>query len=112
MGLLVAEDDTGGVVLDLAEGDEAAALEALLGERRTGGRGEFLGVAVNGRRGIGAQDTFVAPLLEIGSGAGIDVLLIVVGGFGATENYAHQVVRTGVVIARLHFGGDFVVGLG
>ena len=118
-GLLVAVDDVVGVVVEVAEGDEAAAGLDLLGA----GDGVLLGVAVEGGLGFFAENAFSPPGGERLGGAGVDVVLrggrIGLGGEGigvpglfAAENDADQVVLRAVVVGLLHGGGDLVVGLG
>ena len=68
-GLLVAVDDLVGVVVEVAEGDEAAALADLAGV----GDGVGLGVAVEGRLGFLGEDVVLAPGAEGFGGAGVAV---------------------------------------
>ena len=51
-------------------------------------------------------------VLESVGGAGVDVLLVGVGGEVLAEDDADEVVGAGLVVALLHGGGDLVVGLG
>ena len=69
-GLLVAVDDLVGVVVEVAEGDEAAALADLAGV----GDGVGLGVAVEGGLGLFGEDAFVAPGVQVFGGAGVEVV--------------------------------------
>ena len=107
-GLLVAVDDLVGVVVEVAEGDEAAALADLVGV----GDGVGLGVAVEGGLGLFGEDVLLAPVAEGLGGAGVDVLLVGVGGELLAEDDADEVVGAGFVVALLHGRGDLVVGLG
>ncbi len=117
-GLFVAVDDLVGVVVEVAEGDEAAAFADLVGM----GDGVGLGVAVEGGLGLFAEDVFFAPGFEGLGGAGVDVVGLLAGGeevlgFGVAgevfaEDDADEVVGAGVVVALLHLRGDLVVGLG
>lgn len=107
-GLLVAVDDLVGVVVEVAEGDEAAALADLVGV----GDGVGLGVAVEGGLGLFGEDAVFAPVAEGMGGAGVDVLLLAVVGLVLAEDDADEVVGAGFVVALLHGRGDLVVGLG
>ena len=117
-GLLVAVDDLVGVVVEVAEGDEAAALADFGGA----GDGVGLGVAVEGGLGLFGEDVLFAPVVEVLGGAGVDVVGLLAGGeeflgFGVAglvfaEDDADEVVGAGLVVALLHGGGDLVVGLG
>ena len=117
-GLLVAVDDLVGVVVEVAEGDEAAAFADLVGA----GDGVGLGVAVDGGLGLFGEDVVFAPVVEVFGGAGVDVVGLFAGGqeflgFGVAglvlaEDDADEVVGAGLVVALLHGGGDLVVGLG
>src|SRR5208283_4227590 len=62
--LLVAEDDVGGIILQAAESDEASPFDAFTGAGDTFRDPEGLGITVDGRFGIMAQDTGLAPVLE------------------------------------------------
>ena len=75
-GLFVAVDDLVGVVVEVAEGDEAAALAGFGGV----GDGVGLGVAVEGRLGLFGQDALFAPVAEVLGGAGVDVVGLLAGG--------------------------------
>ncbi len=106
--LLVAVDDFVGVVVELAEADEPAALTNFFGAGDLVG----LGVAEEGGLGLFLEDAFGAPLVERGGGAGVDVFAVFgVGGELFAEDHADEVVGARLVVAVLHFGGDFVVGL-
>ena len=108
-GLFVAVDDVVGVVRELAECDEAAALADLVRAGDLVG----LGVAVERRRGLGLQDAFFAPLCERGGGAGVDVgACFCIFGELLAEDDSDQVVRAERVVALLHRRRDLVVGLG
>ena len=117
-GLFVPVDDFVGVVVEVAEGDEAAALLDLIGV----GDGVGLGVAVEGWFGLFAEDVVLAPVFEGLGGAGVDVVGLLAGGeevlgLGVAgevfaEDDADEVVGAGVVVALLHLRGDLVVGLG
>jgi hypothetical protein len=75
-GLLVAVDDLFGVVVEVAEGDEAAALAGFGGAWD----GIGLGVAVDGRLGFFGEDVIFAPGVEVLGGAGVDVVGLFAGG--------------------------------
>jgi hypothetical protein len=107
-GLFVAVDDLVGVVVEMAEGDEAATLADLVGV----GNGIGLGVAVEGGLGLFGEDVLLAPIAESFGGACVYVFLIGVGGEVLAENDADEVVGAGLVVTVLHGGGDLVVGLG
>ncbi len=66
-GLLVAVDDLFGVVVEVAEGDEAAALADL----GCVGDGVGLGVAVERGLGFFGEDAFGAPVAQVLGGAGV-----------------------------------------
>ena len=78
-GLLVAVDDLVGVVVELAQGDEAAALLDFAGAGHLVG----LGIAVESGLGFFAEDRLFAPGDERFGGAGVDVVLRDVGARGA-----------------------------
>ncbi len=117
-GLFVAVDDLVGVVVEVAEGDEAAALANLGGA----GDGVGLGVAVDGWLGLFGEDVVAAPLVECVGGTGVDVVGLFASGeevlwFGVAglvlaEDDADEIVGAGFVVALLHGRGDLVVGLG
>ena len=107
-GVLVAEDDAGGIFLELAGADEAAAGAALVGA----GNGVFLGVGVEAVGVVLLDDSCVDPGLQGGLGAGVDVVFGIVVGENTALFYGDQIVGVGGVVALLGGGGDFVVGLG
>ena len=117
-GLLVAVDDFVGVVVEVAQGNEAAAGSYFL----RAGDGVGLGVAVEGGLGFLAEDFLAAPGGEGFGGTGVDVLGdlafweggegVGVGGLFFAQDDADEVVFGAVVVGLLHFRGDFVVGLG
>ena len=117
-GLFMAVDDLVGVVVEVAEGYEAAALADFVGVGDCVG----LGVAVEGWFGLFAEDAVLAPVFEGFGGAGVDVVGLLAGGqellgLGVAgevfaEDDADEVVGAGVVVALLHLRGDLVVGLG
>ena len=118
-GLLVAVDDLVGVVVEMAEGDEAAALADFVGV----GHGVGLGVAVEGGLGLFARGCSSArQALRVFGGAGVDVVGLLAGGeellrLGVAglvfaEDDADEVVGAALVVALLHLGRDLVVGLG
>ena len=114
--LLVAEHDARGIVLDPAECDEAPAFG--LGpasrsvSRKVSRNPEGLGIAVDRRLGILAQNAGLAPVLEGRCRPGIDVFGVPIPRQAFPQNNPHQIIRTGLVVAFLHCRGDFVVGLG
>jgi hypothetical protein len=81
-GLLVAVDYFFGVVVEVAEGDEAAAFAGFgFSSRATAsGDGVGLGVAVDGGLGLFGEDAVFAPGIEIFGGAGVDVWAFSPGG--------------------------------
>ena len=108
-GLLVAVDDVVGVVVEVAEGDEAFALAGLV----RSGDGVGLGVAVKSGVGLFLEDASGAPVFEGGGGASVDVLAgLGVGRVLLTKDDANEVVGAGGVVGVLHGRGDLVVGLG
>src|ERR1035438_6236092 len=107
-GLLVAEDDLFGVVMELAEGDKAAALfhDFSAGNLETLGIGEEAGVLFLD------QDALIAPGAEVATGAGVDALAAFgIEEFGQAEDDADKVVGAALVVSLLHRRGDLVVGL-
>jgi len=108
MGLLVPEDHAAIVGLELAQRDETSPLQTLLRRARDG---KFLGVGIEHGVGVLEEDGVLAPLGKHRRGAAIDVLAVI-AGFALPQNDAHQVVRTGRVIALLHLRRDLVVRLG
>ena len=74
-GLLVAEDDAGGILFHLAERDEALAHQALAGI----GHDEFLEIGEHAGLGIARPDAARDPLLHGAGGAGVDVVGVVIG---------------------------------
>ncbi len=111
--VLVAEDDAGGILLELAGTDEAAARESLLRSRH----GVLLRVGVEAGARVWDDDLFADPALQSGGRAGVDVFFVGrasrrVAGEDAALFDGDQVVRVGGVILVLHGRGDFVVRLG
>ena len=107
-GLFVAVDDLVGVIVELAEGDEASAFADFRCARDRVG----LGVDVEGGLRLFFEDAFLAELREGGGGACVDVVGIGVGGKVLAEDDADKVVGAGSVVGVLHGRGDLVVGLG
>ena len=105
-GLLVAENHTGIVGLDLPQADEAAPGVALTVQP------ELLGIGIQGGGLVGAQYTFPAPSLQAGRRPGIDVVFFIISRLLLAQDDAHQVVRAGSVVAVLHGRRDLVIGLG
>ena len=106
-GVFVTEDDAGGIVFEMADADEATA-----GAAETGaGDGEFLGVGVEGGRGVLLDDVLGDPGVEAGGGAGVDVVLRGVIAVDAAFFDGDEVVGIGGVILVLHGGSNFVVRL-
>ena len=105
--LLVAVDDAGFVVFNLAQGDEPFARAALFRSRYC----VLLEVHINAGLGVRRQHAGLDGGVEPLGGAGVDVV-----GFGRglalAELEANQVVRAERVVSLLHFRGDLVVGLG
>src|SRR6185369_2180023 len=115
MGLFVAEDDAFGVIMDPAERDEPAPfqLHVVAGvAQRSSWNGETLRVVIDRCLGVLTQNAFLAPFFQRVSSTAIDVILVVILGFGFAQNDPYQVIRAGGVIGVLHGGCDFVVGLG
>src|SRR5256885_1145162 len=106
-GVLVPEHDAGGIVLQLAGPDETAASAAFAGAWD----GVFLGIGVEGGRGILDDNVTADPLLQRGGGASIDVILRRIVRERAALFDGDQVVRVGSVIALLHGRRNFVVWL-
>jgi len=108
-GLLVAKDDMLFVVMELAEGDEAAALFDDVGS----GDGEALRVGKNAGVFFLEEDALLAPVVEVAGGTGVDAFSALgIEEFRQTEDDADQVVGASLVVSLLHGGGDLVVGLG
>src|ERR1039457_4139776 len=108
--LLVTEDDLMVVVLHLTKGDEPAPLGDRTGS--VAGNLESLSVEIKAGRRVGHQNAFCPPLPQRSSGAGIDILLVIITSLRLAEDDAHQVVRTGRVVLVLHCRGDLIVRLG
>ncbi len=108
-GLLVAVDDLVGVVVEVAEGDEAAALADLVGVRgRCRSGSSRRGRARTLRRGC-------APCASRGGTRRRGCRRCSdrsVAGLVFAEDDADEVVGAGFVVALLHGRGDLVVGLG
>ena len=83
----MAVDDFVGVIVEMAESDEAAAFANVIGV----GDGVGLGVAVESGLGLFGEDAFFAPGAEGFGGAGVDVLLLRVGGEMLTEDDADEI---------------------
>ena len=110
-GLLVAVDDLVGVVVEVAEGDEAAAFA----DFGCAGDGVGLGVAVDGGLGLFGEDVVATPLVEGLGGAGVDVVSLFarreeVLWFGVVwlvfaEDDADEVVGAGFVVSAVAWPG-------
>ncbi len=108
-GLLVAEDDLLGVVVEPAESDKSAAFFHHVGA----GNLEALRVGEDAGVFFLDEDFLFAPGAEVARGAGIDVFAALgVEELRQAEDDAHQIVGAALVVGLLHGGGDFVVGLG
>ena len=108
-GLLVAEDDLLGVVVELAEGDKAAPLLDDFGA----GDAETLRVGEDAGVFFLDEDALFAPGAEVAGGAGIDALSAFgIEEFREAEDDAHQIEGAALVVGLLHGGRDLVVGLG
>src|SRR6266571_2569494 len=106
-GLFVAKDDAGGIFLELACADEAAAGAALFGA----GYGVFLEISVEGRSGILLDDVAANPVFEGSGCAGIHVILRRVVGIAEALLDGNEVMRVGGVVFFLHSRRNLVVGL-
>ena len=107
--LLVAEDHLLGVLVQLAEGDEAAPLLDDLGA----GNLEALRVGEDAGVFFLRQHALLAPGAEVARRAGIDALAALgVEQFRQAQDDAHQVVGAALVVGLLHGRRDLVVGLG
>src|SRR6185437_614926 len=104
-GLLVTVDDLVGVVVEVAEGDETAALAYLVGM----GDGVGLGVAVERGFAFFGEDVVLAPVAEGFGGAGVNIFFFGVAGELLAQDDADEIVGAGFVVAVLHGGGDLVV---
>jgi len=103
------EDDLIGEVVELAEGDEAAAFLDDSGA----GKAEALGVGVEGGGFLLGEDAKLTPDMELACGAGVDAFAAFgIEEFGQAEEDADQVEGAALVVGLLDGGGDFVVGLG
>lgn len=103
----MAVDNLVGVVVEVAEGDEAAPLAGFGCTWNDVG----LGVAIDGGHGFFGEDALAAPVVEVLGCAGVDVILVVVAGLVFAKNDTDEVVGAGLVVTLLHGGGDLVVGL-
>src|SRR6185437_3470028 len=99
-GMLVPENDAGGIVLEFACAYETAASELQAGS----GDGVFLRVGVEGKDRILNDDAFADPALERGRGASVDVVLRRVVGERAAFFDGDEIMRIGRVVAFLHRG--------
>ena len=110
--LLVTVDYLLGVVVEVSESDESAALAGLSGV----GNGIGLGVAVEGWFGLFGEDAIFAPCVEVLGCAGVDVMGVrnvkSIVGLVFSEDDSDEVVRAGFVVPLLHGRRDLVVGLG
>jgi len=103
------KDDMVGVVVELAEGDEAAALLDDSGA----GDAEALGVGVDAGGFFLGEDAELSPDVELACSAGVDAFAAFgIEEFGQAEEDADQVEGAALVVGLLDGGGDFVVGLG
>src|SRR6185312_12098145 len=87
-GLLVAVDDLVSVVVEVAEGDEAAALTNLIGV----GDGVGLRVPVECGFSLFSENALFAPVAEGFGGAGVAVFLVRIGGELLAQDDADEVV--------------------
>ena len=123
-GLLVPVDHLVRVLVEMPQRDEPSPFAHLLATSRGACMRHGVGLRVAVERGLGllGQDPLPAPLAQPLRRARVDVVrLRACGqkllGLGVVrlmlaQNDAHQVVRTRLVVALLHLGGDLVVGLG
>ena len=103
----MAMHDAGGIILHLADADEALAHSPLAGI----GHLEFLEVGVEAGRGVLRQNAVANPIVQMLGRAGVDVVGVVVGREALAQDHAHQIVGAGREILGLHLGTDLVVGL-
>src|SRR5579863_10158593 len=75
-------------------------------------RRKLLRVAIERRLGVLVKNAPPAPIAEVSRGPGVRIISRTIVGGAFAQNDSYQVVRTGCVVAILHFGSDFVVGLG
>jgi len=103
------EDDLLGVVVELAEGDEAAALF----EEAGAGDAEALGVGVDAGGFFLGEDAELSPDVELACSAGVDAFAAFgIEEFGQAEDDSNQVEGAALVVGLLLGGRDFVAGLG
>ena len=108
-GLLMAEDNAIGVVMEAAEGDKAAAFLDYVAARNF----EALGIGEDAGVFFLDQDAVLAPLGEIVRGTGVDAFTALgIEELREPEDDAHQVVGAALVVGLLHGRRDFVIGLG
>src|SRR6202041_2936527 len=107
--LLVAEDDLVGVIVQLAQGDEAAPLLNRFGS----GYLETLRIGEDARVFFLDQDGLFAPGAKIAGGAGVDALATLgVEKLGQSEDDADQIEGAALVVSLLHGRRNLVVRLG
>ena len=102
-GLFVAVDDLVGVVVEVAESDEAAAFA----DFGAIGHGVRLRIAVQGQFRFFGEDAFSAPVFQVFGGAGIAVVGLLAGrksgvgvaGLVLAEDDADEVVGAALVVA-------------
>ncbi len=108
--LFVAEHYLCAVVAHLAQPDKCAPLVNLTVSARDC---KTLGVSKDARIFFLGQDPHAAPIGEIPRRAGV---YVIASGFveqlRQSQDDAHQIVETALVISLLHGGGNLVVGLG
>src|SRR6266436_9233193 len=105
--LLVAKNDTGGIIFELAHADEAAARATLVRARHK----VLLRAAVKRRSRILRNNVVVDPIFQCGSRARVNVVLRRIAGENAALLDDDQVVRVGGIILLLHGRRNFVVRL-
>ena len=107
--LLMAENHLLGVVVQLAQGNEAAAFLDDVGPWNL----EALRVGKNAWFLLLNQHSLLPPCAEIAGRAGVDTFAALgIEKLGKAENDAHQVEWAALIVSLLHGGGNLVVGLG
>jgi len=106
--VLVAKDDSNGVVFKFAGADEAATDSLLAGPRHA----VLLGVGIKRRDGVLHDDVFADPVLQCFGCARVDIVLRGIARISAPFFNGDEIMRIGGVVVVLHSGRNLVVRLG
>src|ERR1700730_16090303 len=106
--MFVTKNHAGGILFQLTKSNKAMTRGAL----PSSWDGKFLGVSVEGWRGVLDHDTFLNPVVHCSSGTRVDIVASIVGGKRASLFHGNQIVRISGIVFTLHFGRNFVVRLG